>query len=333
MVMLVVCPTCREALGIRPEDQGKAMRCPHCRHPFLSPALRPAPAPPPAPSRPTWHNWADFEVTNRGGIPASSPPEVDRLPPLKPDQPPAPAPQPPPLVCGDFEIPGPVTDPPASPEPERQSPRGQNLPPLEPVPGEKVFDLGPMLEADQPPAPAEPPAGESDYELVHEQQTDPPPPPVEPAALEEVLPAEPPGRLDPEGLEEVLPVEPTGHEYDGQGRSVSQGWKSRRRDKGPRPAARADLSRRGSEGGVLTGATVSLGLGVLSCLTSCVPVLGFALGVTGYYVANLAMNDLGYRDDNANLIVWARLLSVLGIALSAISFVLALLGLMIGGGA
>jgi hypothetical protein len=333
MVMPVVCPTCRGALGIRPEDQGKAMLCPHCRHPFLAPAPRPAPAvpAPPAPPRPTWRSWADFEFANSGGgVPASSPP-VDRLPPLKPDPPPAPAPQPPPLVRGDFQIPDRVTESPASPEPERLPPPEQDLPRLEHSP--PVFDLSSVLEADQPPAPAGSPAGESDYELVGEQETASPPPPVEPAALPEVLPAEPPGRLDPEDLEEVLPVGPTGHEYDGEGRSVSQGWKPRRRTKGPRPAARSDLSRRGPEAGVLTGATVSLGLGVLSCLTSCVPVLGFPLGLTGYYVATLAMNNLGYRDDNAHLIVWARLLSVLGITLSAIVFVLALLGLMLGGGA
>lgn len=282
MVMMVCCPTCRRALGISEENLGKAMRCPLCHRPFLAPPPRPASAPVSLP------------------LPAPAPPpDVPVYDLLVPDEPPLTWHQPPPVRgFPDFEL-----GPPDAAPPPRQAPPTpprEHLPPLEIIP---------MLGLDPTPAASEAPRAAADYELV----------------------PEPPQRLpEVEPLDEVLPL--PAHEDDQRQRPRREAkrdeqdreWyddRSARSTGRDRPRRRRrDLSRRDGEGVVVgSGGALALLLGITSC---CLPVLGFPMGLVGYYVAEAAMRDLGYRDANSNLLYWGKLLSVGGMVLSVCVVVL-----------
>lgn len=216
-------------------------------------------------------------------------------------------------------------------KPADEPPPVLTLPPAPVVPNLSLSD-------DPPPAPRY-----VDFELSA------PSPPAEP--LSPLLPLDRDFDLveeDPPPLDEVEDVDdeplPLPEVPDLGPRYADRDLDVRRRDD-PRPPPRkprrpnlkrkpkrGDLSRREGDAVVTVGgATTSLIFGVASVLTCCVVFLGLPLGAVGYFLADTAMKDIGYRDANQEMLYYARLLSLGGMVLSLCLFVLGC-GVMVCGG-
>jgi predicted Zn finger-like uncharacterized protein len=97
----------------------------------------------------------------------------------------------------------------------------------------------------------------------------------------------------------------------------------RRDDDYDRPRRRYDDDYRrpsssGGGGGALT-------CGILSLVLCCIPIIGFALGVTGINLANKGMAGMRHNDPARGTFQIAKVLSIIGICLSGVVVLLACL--------